>query len=296
MRALSRLLILSTLATVLTFVTGVLGAPFLRVLRWSHGPWLYWPIGAVLTGLFWWIGGGLGSALLGAVWISLGVSAEMERIQRGFWLSSLSGLIAGTAFFAAMVWRMLEQAGIQNWERFVALTEEWMNKVHLWSPQTKLEPVIVAQQAPSAGVILLMVALAAGIIFEKKVFQWTGLSQLSRPTPLNLLEFRLPDVSIWIALTALLFTVVDFGAGRFSVVAANVTNLFVVLYFFQGLAVLESFLNFVKAGIFTRVVSYFVLVSQLFFVLSAVGLIDYWVDFRRRFDRMKMASENSQKM
>ena len=62
-------------------------------------------------------------------------------------------------------------------------------------------------------------------------------------------------------------------------------NISLVLYFFQGLAVLEVLLNALKAGMFTRVVVYFFLVGQLFFVLSAVGLIDYWADFRRRLSK-----------
>lgn len=296
MRALSRLFILSTLATVLTFLTGVLGAPVLRVLRGAFGPWLYWPLGILFTGMFWFWGAGLGAALLGSVWVTLGLSVEMENRGWNWWLSGLLSVVAGISFLAAAALKLLERAGIQNWDRFVALTGEWMDKVHQLNPSVKLEPLIVAQQAPSAGIILVLTALGAGFIFERKVYFWAGLTRRVPAPAVKLLEFRLPDFTIWIALTSLLFTVVDFGEGRLPVVAANVTNIFVVLYFFQGLAVLESFMNFVKAGFFTRVLSYLILVGQLFFVLSAVGLIDYWADFRRRFDRMKLAAENSQKM
>jgi uncharacterized protein YybS (DUF2232 family) len=60
-----------------------------------------------------------------------------------------------------------------------------------------------------------------------------------------------------------------------------------VIYLFQGLAVLEvSFLAF-RIGTFWKVLIYVLVVGQLFFLLSAVGVIDYWVDFRQRLTKWK---------
>ena len=79
-----------------------------------------------------------------------------------------------------------------------------------------------------------------------------------------------------------------------SVVALNVFNVVMGIYFFQGLAVLEvGFLTF-RIGNFTRFLVYFIIVGQLFFLLSAVGIIDYWADFRKRMGNMR-SRQGSQK-
>ncbi|ASD65333.1 hypothetical protein [Bdellovibrio bacteriovorus] len=94
-------------------------------------------------------------------------------------------------------------------------------------------------------------------------------------------------------MTAFLLTMVSFGGKAIAILAVNILNVAIVLYFFQGLAVLEVFLNSMRAGLFIRVLTYIILVGQLLPILAVVGLIDYWVDFRARLRKMKTPSENS---
>jgi hypothetical protein len=131
--------------------------------------------------------------------------------------------------------------------------------------------------------------LGLGLIFERRVFSWLNLPREKVASQLKLLEYRLPDYFIWVAMTAFLLTMVSFGGKAIAILAVNILNVAIVLYFFQGLAVLEVFLNSVKAGMFSRVLTYIILVGQLMFVLSIIGLVDYWVDFRGRLRRIKAA-------
>ncbi|MBO9668271.1 MAG: DUF2232 domain-containing protein, partial [Bdellovibrio sp.] len=85
-----------------------------------------------------------------------------------------------------------------------------------------------------------------------------------------------------------LLTMVSFGGKAIAILAVNIVNVALVLYFFQGLAVLEVLLNSMRAGTFTRVLVYIILVGQLVLILSIVGLIDYWLDFRGRIRRMSV--------
>ena len=71
------------------------------------------------------------------------------------------------------------------------------------------------------------------------------------------------------------------------VVSMNFFNLMMGLYFFQGLAVLEVLFLVFKSGSLMRFFVYFFIVGKLFFLLSAVGVIDYRVDFRRRLKQRK---------
>lgn len=160
------------------------------------------------------------------------------------------------------------------------------------NPAVKLDPEILAQQIPSAVVIVLLLALGVGFIFERRVFSWLNLPRERTASQLKLLEYRVPDYVIWVAMTAFLLTMVSFGGKAIAILAVNIVNVAIVLYFFQGLAVLEVFLNSMRAGVFTRVLMYIILVGQLLLVLSIIGLIDYWVDFRGRIKKMTTAGNN----
>jgi hypothetical protein len=47
-----------------------------------------------------------------------------------------------------------------------------------------------------------------------------------------------------------------------------------------------------RAGLFTRILTYLIMVGQLMLILSVIGLIDYWVDFRRRIRKLMLAGNN----
>jgi hypothetical protein len=144
------------------------------------------------------------------------------------------------------------------------------------------------QQVPSAIAIVLILALGVGLIFERRVFSWLNLPREKIASQLKLLEYRVPDFFIWVAMIAFLLTMVSFGGKAIAILAVNIVNVALVLYFFQGLAVLEVLLNSMRAGTFTRVLVYIILVGQLVLILSIVGLIDYWLDFRGRIRRMSI--------
>lgn len=278
----------STSATLLTLLSGFLGAPFLRVLRQSQGAAKYWLAGLFFVVGFWFLGAIIVASFVGSVWVTLGLYSEFERRGYGWWTSGLIGTFAGFLFGAAGSAVVLQQQGVKNWESFVGVIRESLEMVQQFSPEMKLDPGLIASQTPSILVVLLLLSLGTGLAFEAKLFAWTGLARERVASHIRLLEFRLPDFLIWMALTGLLLAMVDFGSKPLSVVGVNVVNISLVLYFFQGLAVLEVLLNALKAGTFTRIVVYFFLVGQLFFVLSAVGLIDYWADFRKRISKPEM--------
>jgi hypothetical protein len=161
------------------------------------------------------------------------------------------------------------------------------------NPNVKVDTAMLAQQIPSAIVIMLVLALGLGLIFEKRVFSWLKMPREKISTQLKLLDYRVPDFVIWVAMSAFLLTMVSFGVKAVAVLAVNVVNVAIVLYFFQGLAVTQVFLNSIRAGILTRILTYILLIGQLFLLLSVIGLIDYWADFRRRIYNLKArASEN----
>ncbi|KHD87275.1 MAG: hypothetical protein OM95_15520 [Bdellovibrio sp. ArHS] len=283
---------ISSLSILLSMLTVVMGAPLLRVLRKTYGPVAFWILGLVVTGAAWLLNAQPLALFLGSVWMTLGAYMELEQKGVGWWISGLASVAIGSAAAGLGLFGALQKNGINTYAEVQKLMEQFSGQVQKMNPAVKLDPAILVQQIPSAIVILLIIALGVGLIFERRVFSWLNLPREKIASQLKLLEYRVPDFVIWVAMTAFLLTMVSFGGKATSILAVNIVNVVIVLYFFQGLAVLEVFLNSMKAGVFMRVLTYIILVGQLLLVLSVVGLIDYWVDFRARLNKVKPAENN----
>jgi hypothetical protein len=167
------------------------------------------------------------------------------------------------------------------------------DKVVGMNPGLQVDAGLLVQLIPSAVVIILVVALGVGLMFERRVFSWLNLPRERVASQLKLLEFRVPDFMIWIAMSAFLLTMENFNVKALEILGMNIVNVVTVLYFFQGLAILEVSLRSFKAGALLRAAIYLILVGQLFPLVSAVGLIDYWVDFRKRLRKMRLAPKSN---
>jgi hypothetical protein len=151
----------------------------------------------------------------------------------------------------------------------------------------KIDPEYLLGQAPSVLISLLIMSLALALILEgavTKLFQFNE----DKLEAFNLLAFKLPDSYIWIAMFSFLLSFLDIGLKPVSTIATNIVNIMVVLYFFQGLAVIEAFFTALRFGFFIRFMTYVVFLLQLFFLVASIGLIDFWVEFRKRFIRIRL--------
>ncbi|KYG66743.1 hypothetical protein AZI86_06780 [Bdellovibrio bacteriovorus] len=283
---------IASLSILLSMLTLVLGAPLLRVLRKTYGPRAFWILGLLVTGAAWLLNIQPLALFLGSVWMTLGAYTEFERKGFGWWHSGVLGVLIGSLTAVGGLIIVFKQSGINTYAEVVKLAEQFTTKVQEMNPMAKLDPEILIQQLPSTVVILLMIALGVGLMFERRVFSWLNLPHEKTASQLKLLEYRVPEYMVWVAMIAFLLTMVSFGGKAIAIPAVNIVNVCIVLYFFQGLAVLEVFLNSMKAGVFTRILTYIILVGQLLLVLSVVGWADYWLDFRRRIRKMMKPVEN----
>ncbi len=267
--------------------TVVMGAPLMRVMRKSYGPVAYWTAGIAIAALFWFLKAEPLAIFTASIWMTLGVYGELEQKGFGWWTSGLTSVFTGAAAGSWGVYKLFERNGVQTFAELQKIVDEFARRIESVNPNVKIDTSMLVQQIPSAIVIMLVLALGLGLIFEKRVFSWLKMPREKISTQLKLLDYRVPDFIIWIAMSAFLLTMVSFGVKAIAVLAVNVVNVAIVLYFFQGLAVTQVFLNSIRAGIFTRILTYILLVGQLFLLLSVIGLIDYWVDFRRRIYNLK---------
>ncbi|WP_413559232.1 DUF2232 domain-containing protein [Bdellovibrio sp. HCB209] len=277
---------ISSLSILLSMMTVVFGAPLLRVLRQAYGPWAFWLLGLLVTGAAWLLNAQPLAMFIGSVWMTLGAYNELEQRGLGWWLSGILSVLLGTGAASISLYGAFKVNGINTYAEVQKLVEQFTEQVQKMNPAVKLDASVLMQQIPSAIAITLILALGVGLIFERRVFSWLNMPREKIASQLKLLEYRVPDFFIWVAMTAFLLTMVSFGGKAIAILAVNIVNVALVLYFFQGLAVLEVCLNSMKAGTFTRFLVYIILVGQLVLVLSVVGLIDYWLDFRSRIRKM----------
>ncbi len=284
-----RFLTVTFLATVISALFVFLGAPFLRVLRNVYGTRKYWGAGAVICASFWFIGLQPLSFLLGSIWLTIGFYSELEeRGRSGFWSAAASiALGSSVLIFGSLAWAQSQgfdmneilKQGIESMTQQLAARSG--------SSAVKLDSAVIIQQVPSAVILLLMTSLGFALMLDRKTGHMTNLRFEKIATHMKVLEFKNPEFLIWITMLSFLFSFVKIEPPIVGVVATNVFNIMMGLYFFQGMAVLEVSLLSFKVSNFMRFLVYFILVGQLFFVLSAVGVIDYWVDFRARMKRMR---------
>lgn len=286
-----KFLAIFSISVLLSLLTVVFGAPLMRVLRITYGALAYWLLGLLVAAFFWFIEAPALSVFVGSIWMTLGIYMELERKGLRWTASALIGIICGCLFFAGAALINLEQLGVHNLAAAEALVKQFVtDKVLAMNPDLQLDAGLLVQLIPSAVVTILVVALGVGLIFERRVFSWLDLPRERVASQLKLLEFRVPDFVIWIAMGAFLLTMENFNVKALEILGMNIVNVATVLYFFQGLAILEVSLRSFKAGALLRAAIYIILVGQLFPAVSAIGLIDYWVDFRKRLRKMRLVS------
>jgi hypothetical protein len=288
-----KFLAIFSISVVLSLLTVVLGAPLMRVLRKTYGAKAYWILGFVMALGFWFMDVPTLSIFVGSIWMTLGIYMELEGKGLRWTVSALLSVISGTLFFTGATVIQLLNSGVHNLAEAEGLVKQFTDKLYEVNPELHLDAGLLVQLIPSAVVTILIVALGIGLIFEKRAFSWSKLPREKVASQLNLLEFRLPDFLIWVALGAFLLTMENFHVKALEILGLNIVNVMTVLYFFQGLAILEVSLRSFKAGALLRASIYIILVGQLFPLVSAIGLIDYWVDIRKRVRKLRVAPKTN---
>ncbi len=284
-----KLIGLAALAAVLAVVFSFLGAPLLRVLQNVGGSVFYWSSGALITLALTVTGLAPLAFLILTIWIAVGLYGELEaRGYVGFWPVALATAVGTAVSTLGPLW-LFRLLGIDLADAVRQSLDQVLKQVPStqeptsWLAGVTVDAEFLMQQLPSMMAILVLSCVAFALILDRRVAFLTNLRFERVASHMRLLEFKLPDWMIWFAMFSFLLSFLKVGIPLVSTVALNVFNVLVAAYFFQGLAILESAFLRYRVGFFVRMVIYVFVVGQLFFLLSLVGLIDYWVDFRRRF-------------
>ncbi len=97
-----------------------------------------------------------------------------------------------------------------------------------------------------------------------------------------LLNFKMPDHAIWIVIVAMALFIWGDSIGYFyPVIGESILGILGCFYFFQGLSIYLSFLDFLKLRGFIRSLLVIVTVFTAAYALAVVGLADMFIDFKK---------------
>jgi len=284
-------LTLTAIAVSLTLTT-VVFAPLPLMLLRRNGGRTSFVVGSILASaaLIWFATPMVVGAFLGAVILTF-VLTESESQNLGYTSSVFVTLLVLVGFAAIATGYAIEHYGFDpvifaRNQLTLALTQ-----MNLPTGVTVDKEGLI-KQLPSALIILIVLSIwANSIIVPKmeKLFGWAPIYLNHTFVSGEFRSWKLPDSFVWLALLSAAGTFLPIEPEWTHWVCANLFNVVVMLYFFQGLAVVVDFFAVKKISALWRMVAYIFIFSQLFLMVAFLGFADLWVGFRNRTKTDKSA-------
>ena len=286
----------------LTSLTMVFGGVTLYPFRRGAGPIIYWLSVLGCTAIFALLKIYMFAATFLGVSLCVGLFAELELkgfrlLKAGTFAVLGSSMILGASFG---LWTQVDPQGwypkIQSEATKIAQQVGVFSKLPEGEPKTTEQSEAlemfesVLAQMPSAIVIMLMLVLMMTLLFEQPITKWMRLPKIPGR---DLKQIHLPDFLVWALALALLFSFVDLKIGIGKQIAVNLLNVFVFLYFLQGMAVVSKAYEVFKVGVFWQILMNFIIIIQLFLFVVILGVSDYWINYRGRLVKFKLKQEGN---
>ena len=260
----------------------------MRALSVSAKSKIFWTAGILLTSALWIAGLTLTSVYIGAIWMTLGTYNELEKRGISWRIAGLISLAVGLLFALSSYYFITKYMNGQNLlAELLQPLQESLNKAF---PEKPSDISALLDYVPGIFTATLFVTLATGLMLEARVSRLFQIRHSRVASGLKWLEFRLPDLFIWISLFAALFSLVNWGQETLQKISINIVIVSGVAFFFQGLVVLEFLTRAFRFGAVSKAILYILVVLQLAPAVVLIGLLDYWVDFRKRLRKKLQAN------
>ncbi len=202
----------------------------------------------------------------------IGFYRELEEKHFSIFLASTIAVLttAGMNLFALLGYSKVK--GIQAREILLNNAQPVLEQLQQYPRFKEASLNSLLLYMPSAVVITMMVVLFVSLTVSR--------SPMSRQQHFEMRMFRLPEWLIWGFILGLAGTFIQTDWALMSMVATNVLAVTLAAYFFQGLAVLNDFLDRLSIFGFWRMLAIFLAFFQLFMFVIGLGILDYWFDFR----------------
>lgn len=273
----------------MTLLTVVLGALPLRLLRVNYGAVLYWGGCVAVTGALFATGQILMSAAFATLALLIGIYSEAEKQYSNTFASGAISVLAtsGLVTAAIAIWSEVTKTNLVLAVKQVA--QSITARAVEMNPQLEVKSDVLAGQAPSFVVVVLILALGVSLMWERRGRRWFGLAE-AVTKPSALLAFHVPTAFVWIAIASAAAAFMVHEVGWLQVLGLNIINIVVAIYFLQGMAVIGSAFKAFKVSPFWQTLWYIMLFLQLFPVVAFVGFSDFWFEYRERLKK-KMTPE-----
>ena len=276
-----KFVLLHALAVIFSSFTYVCGAVPIMVIRQAYGRVGFFAgVTAASSLLFF-----LDHSFLAITFIGLallvGIYSEMElggATPAGAGLLSVL-FVSGVSAIFSSVYVQYNQLSLVSVLRVKIL--EMLAQLRELNPNIQIEVDTVMGQLPSGILSVLIFALAISVISYRSL---AGLLRvdLRERFRSNLLTFELPNLCVWLTIIGIALVGLNLPSELYRLVGLNILNVMIVLYFFQGLAIVVSFFRAFRVSFFWQVTWMLLLIVQLFVVVSLIGFVDYWLDLRKR--------------
>jgi hypothetical protein len=219
--------------------------------------------------------------------ILVGVYSEVEEHGLSIFNSAALGVLASVGAAGVGIGGYV----LHTKNALQVLAHGWADKaLEQFTAMNEGAPVTIEdllQQAPSIVMIVLFITLWVALLWERPLRSLFRVAPKEVTSNERLLAFRVPDLGVWVMIASIAGAFIKHGVAALEVASLNVFNVMVAIYFFQGLAVVASAFRQMKLGPGWRALWYVLLVVYLNFIVSLLGLVDFWIDFRDRMAREK---------
>lgn len=279
--------LLAAVSAAMSIIFSVMSAPFIRVLAATKSK-IFWLVGIVFVSSLFFLKMNLVAIYVGAIWMTLGLYSELEKKGITWKKSGALSVLAGVAFGA------ISFLAITKWsvdhELFKQVIDPLMVSLKQVLPEENFETKAVMMFMPGLLASALISALAVSLVFEAQIFQAFQIKRERLASGLKWLEFRLPDMFIWVSLFSFLFSVVETPFHFLQVIAINLAVVSIISFFFQGISVFEFAMRIFRVGRITKLLLYLLIITWALPVITVLGFADYWVDFRRHMRKKAKVS------
>ena len=283
------LIVLSTLLSITTVVFG--GLPLLPARR-VGGRVAFWALQLLIAATFMLVGWPFYGFIVLAQTLLVGVYVEAEQHGSSVFTSGLIAALTsvGTVVLGGGLWLKLTK--LQLGDQLRKQIDPLVAQLASTGGKSALTTNAILQQLPSAVVIALILSLGLALIAERNIAAAWKLREYRSGSKEELRGFRTPDFVVWVVVATIAGAFLKHGKPVVELISVNLLNVLVVLYFFQGLAVVSAGFRAFKVSGMWQAIWYVLIILQLFLMVSLVGFADYWLDFRERLAR-KPAEESN---
>lgn len=208
----------------------------------------------------------------------IGLYAEIEVLNISVFFSALVAILTP---FASLMLVLGILAKTNNTTIYALLQTHFdviFKELATIYPQELLEQI--TNYIPALSLISLMFVVFFSLAFDPSLMKSRNRREWR--------DFALPGFVVWILIAGLAMSFAVANIPFWTGFAKNLVMIVMAGYFFQGLSVVQAYMNHYKLSYFWRFIILVLVFTQFFPILSILGLSDYWLEYRNRLGRSKM--------